>query len=895
MPRVCQRPPKAFFFPLSRTQSGTLRSTTVRMTANTGCDTVGTSHRTRSVLQNAGRFTIPSVVLFLSLLLLGCDLICRLPVLTDAKVFPRLHRSFVFHADFGSTADVRSFIDRVPRGGAAERFVHQTEDSVKPVKATVTLDSTSQTVTATSIVTTSTIAANDTHSSSNSNCNASSTATTVQHESETNSDTNPTTVQTVETSLTVAPASAQSTEQEAALAKDRAAEERALFVRSTLARRRDYVESGKRMKDFGKWVQARDGDPTVFSMHGVDAANAAEFDQDTRVIPERRERLSKDPFASDRLNLELVVLRDCPPNQYFGKSLHLSDTTSPSTFRLILRAMRLGIAFAPVLSTVGLAVISPRFRNNVWYSWLTTCIGQSGAAWIKWGQWSSTRNDMFPDAFCEQLATLHAAAPAHKWKFSEQTLESSLGIAPGSLLQVFDEIDPVPLASGSIAQIHKAVLDGKSMAVKIRHPNVAALIDMDFRLMKAAAILLDAIPALSWLRIRESVEQFSHTMAAQAYLHVEAHHLEVLNYNFRSWPHVRFPHPFYASSAVIMETFEQGQICTEIFDMYDDVATHMNDGTAVSTEGKVTVEEAAEDAVSQTTNSNNVGANTSTPESTGKGRMISTKALQVQGHELIPLKMAQFLVTNGVALYLKMLLVDNLMHADLHPGNIMVDCHCDSYEQAHKREQIAMVPVMSDPNQKLGKFRIALVDAGMVAQLTDKESSTFIGLLASLGEGDGQQAAEFALQFSLENHMNETQRSAFTEDMVTMFAERCRGYGTGVDVGYVLRGVLGLIRDHKVRIDANFATLVVNCLCIESLAARVCPSYNVLDAARPLLQTYRAMCYEKDGTPKPQARNSSWVKFVLSLQYQKKNSYDRAFFAREANAKRRKHIQEKVL
>ncbi|EEC46014.1 predicted protein, partial [Phaeodactylum tricornutum CCAP 1055/1] len=402
----------------------------------------------------------------------------------------------------------------------------------------------------------------------------------------------------------------------------------------------------------------------------------------------------------------------------------------------------------------------PRFRNNVWYSWLTTCIGQSGAAWIKWGQWSSTRNDMFPDAFCEQLATLHAAAPAHKWKFSEQTLESSLGIAPGSLLQVFDEIDPVPLASGSIAQIHKAVLDGKSMAVKIRHPNVAALIDMDFRLMKAAATLLDAIPALSWLRIRESVEQFSHTMAAQAYLHVEAHHLEVLNYNFRSWPHVRFPHPFYASSAVIMETFEQGQICTEIFDMYDDV----------------------------------------------------------QGHELIPLKMAQFLVTNGVALYLKMLLVDNLMHADLHPGNIMVDCH-----------------FMSDPNQKLGKFRIALVDAGMVAQLTDKESSTFIGLLASLGEGDGQQAAEFALQFSLENHMNETQRSAFTEDMVTMFAERCRGYGTGVDVGYVLRGVLGLIRDHKVRIDANFATLVVNCLCIESLAARVCPSYNVLDAARPLL------------------------------------------------------------
>ena len=91
--------------------------------------------------------------------------------------------------------------------------------------------------------------------------------------------------------------------------------------------------------------------------------------------------------------------------------------------------------------------------------------------------------------------------------------------------------------------------------------------------------------------------------------------------------------------------------------------------------------------------------------------------------------------------------------------------------------------------------------------------------------------------------------------MIDLFDERCRGYGTNVDVGDVLRGVLGLIRIHHVRIDANYATLVVNVLCVESLARRVCPSYNVLDASKPLLQTYRKYFFESDGvTPKSDSR-----------------------------------------
>lgn len=203
-----------------------------------------------------------------------------------------------------------------------------------------------------------------------------------------------------------------------------------------------------------------------------------------------------------------------------------------------------------------------------------------------------------------------------------------------------------------------------------------------------------------------------------------------------------------------------------------------------------------------------------------------------------------------------------LQHADLHPGNIMLDVDFPSHLKQPKEATADPIdnPLLNADGKSEEKSKrtrehpylsIALVDAGMVARLTPEESSNFIGLLVSVGEGDGNKAAEAALRFSLENNLSDKEREDFKAEMVELFAERCKGYGTHVDVGHVLRGVLGLIRKHRVRIDANYATLAVNCLCVESLARRVCPEYNLLDAAKPLLQKYGKIRFQPDGTPKP--------------------------------------------
>ena len=207
-----------------------------------------------------------------------------------------------------------------------------------------------------------------------------------------------------------------------------------------------------------------------------------------------------------------------------------------------------------------------------------------------------------------------------------------------------------------------------------------------------------------------------------------------------------------------------------------------------------------------------------------------------------------------------MLLTDNLMHADLHPGNILVQSpgmfarggkgkgqgqgqgqgqgrggeeRTEGAERGRGRGKAAEDPGHRAPRD----YRIVMVDAGMVARLTRQEQRNFIGLLTAMGEGSGRDAARHLLHFSSASETyTPAQRGAFEADMTALFAQVCRGYGRNTDIGQALRGILNLCRVHKVSIDANYATLVMNALCLDGMAKLLLPQYNVLDSAEGLLR-----------------------------------------------------------
>jgi predicted unusual protein kinase regulating ubiquinone biosynthesis (AarF/ABC1/UbiB family) len=93
-------------------------------------------------------------------------------------------------------------------------------------------------------------------------------------------------------------------------------------------------------------------------------------------------------------------------------------------------------------------------------------------------------------------------------------------------------------------------------------------------------------------------------------------------------------------------------------------------------------------------------------------------------------------------------------------------------------------------------------------------------------------------------------------------------------VGEILRGVLNLVRVHRIRVNANYATLVVNVLCIEGLARKLVPYYNILDGGKPLLESYRRLLVENPG--------SRWrkllFKMVVPFAHVQKHVNDRRFF-----------------
>ena len=120
---------------------------------------------------------------------------------------------------------------------------------------------------------------------------------------------------------------------------------------------------------------------------------------------------------------------------------------------------------------------------------------------------------MFPELLCAQLAELHSKAPVHSYALTRREVEEALG---GPIGDIFESFDEVPLASGSIAQIHRATLRGEEVAVKVRQCGVAHRDRRHF-----IADFTAKVPMLSWLNLKASVSQFSGTMVAQTRLDIE--------------------------------------------------------------------------------------------------------------------------------------------------------------------------------------------------------------------------------------------------------------------------------------------------------------------------------------------------------------------------------------
>lgn len=127
---------------------------------------------------------------------------------------------------------------------------------------------------------------------------------------------------------------------------------------------------------------------------------------------------------------------------------------------------------------------------------LRGALNEGGVTFIKVGQMLSSRPDLVGPVFAAELSHLQAASTPVPWDQLEPVVAASVN---RPLPEVFAEIDPEPLATASVAQVHKAVLvTGEPVVIKIQKPKAQAQVTADLDIMMRLAHRLEK--ATEWGR-----------------------------------------------------------------------------------------------------------------------------------------------------------------------------------------------------------------------------------------------------------------------------------------------------------------------------------------------------------------------------------------------------------
>ena len=150
-----------------------------------------------------------------------------------------------------------------------------------------------------------------------------------------------------------------------------------------------------------------------------------------------------------------------------------------------------------------------------------------GPTYIKLGQILSTRPDVLPPAYVIELSKLLDAAPAVGADEIIKTIEEELG---GPLDRWYQLLNPTPIASASIGQVHRAVLhDGTEVVVKVQRPGVERTIQADLNLLAAEARFLEArSQTLRNYRLVDLVVEFSQALRDELDYRAEARNADRL-------------------------------------------------------------------------------------------------------------------------------------------------------------------------------------------------------------------------------------------------------------------------------------------------------------------------------------------------------------------------------
>jgi len=184
--------------------------------------------------------------------------------------------------------------------------------------------------------------------------------------------------------------------------------------------------------------------------------------------------------------------------------------------------------------------------------WIRNTLLDLGPTFIKVGQLFSTRADIFPVEYVEELAKLQDKVPAFSYEQVEATIEKELG---KKIPELFHNFEPVPLAAASLGQVHKAVLHtGESVVVKVQRPGLKKLFEIDLQILKGITRYFQNHP--KWGKGRDwsgIYEECCRILWEEIDYLNEGRNADTFRRNFRGYDWVNVPRVYwrYATSRVL--------------------------------------------------------------------------------------------------------------------------------------------------------------------------------------------------------------------------------------------------------------------------------------------------------------------------------------------------------
>lgn len=188
-----------------------------------------------------------------------------------------------------------------------------------------------------------------------------------------------------------------------------------------------------------------------------------------------------------------------------------------------------------------------------------------GTTFIKFAQIASNRPDVLPVELIEEVTKFQDNALPVPTKAIQKTLNNAYD---RPLEEIFESIDYNPIASASMAQVHRAILiGGKEVALKVQRPNIDQTIQLDIQILRSLANFVENnLPQFASFQPRELVKMFEKSILKELNFTIEAANLLRFQKHFKGNNEIYVPsvYPEFSSEKVLCMEFIHGFKITDL-------------------------------------------------------------------------------------------------------------------------------------------------------------------------------------------------------------------------------------------------------------------------------------------------------------------------------------------